>query len=212
MVPCHHTCHHVSVSVYTLSRTLRSGSDVCVCGGGGGSLLLQDQTLTARSPFRLTLPGTTFVHTSDTVDQSHSSKLQWNLSLYFCQLWPSHRIWRLHLPLFHFNVLLLTSSLTWLVIILGKGVAGGPGERQTDRQTDTEAERHRETWHTDRQRETDRQTETRLCVLLCARACVCVCVRACVRACVRVRVCVYVTRACVHAGDVRDRVSYVTHY
>ena len=72
MVPCHHTCHHVSV--YTPSQALHSSSDE-----KENNSFVQDENLrflvTSHSLFRLPLSRTTFLLTSNTAVLSHSSKL-----------------------------------------------------------------------------------------------------------------------------------------
>ena len=63
MVPCHHTCHHVSV--YTPSHALSSSSDEKL-------FLVQDGNLralvTSHSLFWLPLSGTTFLLTPETAE------------------------------------------------------------------------------------------------------------------------------------------------
>ena len=82
MVPCHHTCHRVSLYTLLLAHSVpvQMKKNYFLCKDGNLRALV-----TGRSLFRLPLSGTTFLLTSDyTAVLSHSSKLLSKpASLYF---------------------------------------------------------------------------------------------------------------------------------
>ena len=189
MVPCRHTCHHVSMYSFLDSLFQFRWVFVVVVAQDGNLRAL----VTSLSLLRLPLSGTTFLLTSDTAVLSHSS---WFLLEPFALLLPT---------LSYSNRFTGIGCCTWFsffadifigwVLIIGRG-AGGWTETQGE---GSEGCVYTLEWA--RERDWERKE---MCVCVCV-VYVCQC-----HMCVCVCVCV-----CVHVwmwGRVRDRVRCEKHY
>ena len=178
MVPCRHTCHHVSMYSFLDSLFQFRWVFVVVVAQDGNLRAL----VTSLSLLRLPLSGTTFLLTSDTAVLSHSS---WLLLEPFALLLPT---------LSYSNRFTGIGCCTWFssfadiligwVLIIGRG-AGGWTETQGE---GSEGCVYTLEWAV---RETGRERKWEwMCVCVCrvcvsvSHVCVCVCVCVCAHTCV----------------------------